>query len=179
MKRFFPFVLIFFFIFVNALSFVGCSSSSESGKYETRACWVSSVGNLDFPSKMGLSSAQLRKEIDEIISNCKKIGLNTIFFQVRPNGDALYRSEVFPWSKYLSGKQGVAPDQAFDPLSYFVEKAHKNNIELHAWINPYRIGSGENVAATLSHNNPAILHPEYTIQSATGLYYNPGLPEVR
>ena len=179
MKRFFPFVLIFFFIFVNALSFVGCSSSSENGKYETRACWVSSVGNLDFPSKMGLSSAQLRKEIDEIISNCKKIGLNTIFFQVRPNGDALYRSEIFPWSKYISGKQGVAPDNSFDPLQYFIEAAHKNNIELHAWINPYRIGTGENVAATLSSNNPAILHPEYTIQSATGLYYNPGLPEVR
>lgn len=179
MKRISLFVLIFFFIFVNALSFVGCSSASERRTFETRACWVSSIGNLDFPSKMGMSASDLRKEIDDIIINCKNIGLNTIFFQVRPNGDALYRSDIFPWSKYLSGKQGVAPDQAFDPLNYFVEKAHKNNIELHAWINPYRIGTGENIAATLSSNNPAILHPEYTIQSATGLYYNPGLPEVR
>ncbi len=179
MKRILLFVFIFFFVFINALSFVGCSSASERRDFETRACWVSSIGNLDFPSKMGMSAANLRKEIDDIIINCKNIGLNTIFFQVRPNGDALYRSKIFPWSKYLSGKQGVAPDQAFDPLHYFVEKAHKNNIELHAWINPYRIGTGENIASTLSSNNPAILHPEYTIQSATGLYYNPGLPEVR
>lgn len=179
MKRILLFVFIFFFIFVNALSFVGCSSAAESNKFETRACWISSIGNLDFPSKMGMSAANLRKEIDEIIKNCKNIGLNTIFFQVRPNGDALYCSEIFPWSKYLSGKQGVAPDQSFDPLQYFIQQAHKSNIELHAWINPYRIGTGENIAPTLSQNNPAIVHPEYTIQSATGLYYNPGLPEVR
>ena len=179
MKRILLFVFIFFFVFVNALSFVGCSSASERGDFETRACWVSSIGNLDFPSKMGMSAKNLRKEIDDIIINCKNIGLNTIFFQVRPNGDALYRSKIFPWSKYLSGKQGVAPDQAFDPLRYFIEKAHKNNIELHAWINPYRIGTGENIASTLSSNNPAVLHPDYAIQSATGMYYNPGLPQVR
>ncbi len=179
MKRILLFVFVFFFIFVNALSFVGCSSAAEGGNFEARACWISSIGNMDFPSKMGMSAANLRKEIDEIIKNCKNIGLNTIFFQVRPNGDALYCSEIFPWSKYLSGKQGVAPDQSFDPLQYFIQQAHKSNIELHAWINPYRIGTGENVASTLSKSNPAILHPEYTIQSATGLYYNPGLPEVR
>ncbi len=179
MKRILLFVFVFFFIFVNALSFVGCSSAAEHLEFETRACWISSIGNMDFPSKMGMSAANLRKEIDEIIKNCKNIGLNTIFFQVRPNGDALYCSEIFPWSKYLSGKQGVAPDQSFDPLQYFIQQAHKSNIELHAWINPYRIGTGENVASTLSKSNPAILHPEYTIQSATGLYYNPGLPEVR
>ena len=179
MKRILLFVFIFFFVFVNALSFVGCTSASETLKYETRAVWISSIGNLDFPSKMGMSAAQLRKEIDGIITNCKNIGINTIFFQVRPNGDALYSSEVFPWSKYLSGTQGVAPDQSFDPLHYFIQRAHKSNIELHAWINPYRIGTGDNVAATLSKDNPAIVHPEYTIQSDSGLYYNPGLPEVR
>ncbi len=179
MKKFICIVLITAFSFLNAFSFIGCSSAQADQPQEVRACWVSSIGNLDFPSKMGLSKSQLQAEIDGIIENCRNMGLNTIFFQVRPNGDSLYNSKVFPWSKYLSGKQGVAPAGNFDPLTYFISKAHKAGIFLHAWINPYRIGTGENVIKELSADNPAVMHPEYTVQSKSGLYYNPGLPEAR
>ena len=179
MKRIIAFVLAIVFTGLNVFSFVGCSSAEAAGGQEVRACWVCSVGNMDFPSDMGLSAEKLSQEIDTIVKNCKDTGLNTIFFQVRPNGDALYNSEVFPWSVYLSGKQGVAPDRNFDPLEYFVQQAHKNGIALHAWLNPYRIGSGKNVWDSLSKDNPAVLHPEYAIESETGLYYDPGLPEVR
>lgn len=179
MKRTVSLVLVIFFAFSYALSFIGCSASRVHINSEIRACWVSSIGNMDFPSRKGLSAAQLRSEIDAILVNCKNMGLNTIYFQVRPNGDALYRSDIFPWSEYLSGKQGVAPDRGFDPLKYFVEKAHKNNVQLHAWINPYRIGTGKDVVKSLSKDNPAVQHPEYAIQSETGLYYDPGLPAVR
>ncbi len=178
MKKAISFILIAVFSFTNAFSFIGCVAQEERAD-EVRACWVSSVGNLDFPSGMGLSAAALKAEMDEIIKNCRKIGLNTIFFQVRPMGDALYRSEVFPWSVYLSGTQGVAPDQGFDPLAYFVRVAHEAGIALHAWINPYRIGAGENVWEKLSADNPAKQHREYTVTSNSGVYYNPGLPEAR
>ncbi len=168
---------IFICIWVMVFSMLPLQAAAEEG--EVRACWVASVGNLDFPSRMGLSSQGLKDEIDAIIENCKDMGLNTIFFQVRPTGDALYRSEIFPWSAYLTGTQGKAPDSGFDPLAYFIERAHKAKIQLHAWINPYRIGTGTNVWSRLSADNPAVLHPEYTVTTADGLYYNPGLPEVR
>ncbi len=179
MKRILSSILVVIFAVLNVFSFAGCGSAEAAGGQEVRACWVCSVGNMDFPSDMGLSAEKLRQEIDAIIKNCKDTGLNTVFFQVRPNGDALYDSDVFPWSVYLSGKQGVAPQGNFDPLEYFIQQAHKNGIALHAWLNPYRIGSGKNVRASLSADNPAVLHPEYTIESETGLYYDPGLPEVR
>ncbi len=168
------------FLFVLAISTVmsGCDPA-QTEAVEMRACWVSTVGNLDFPSKPGLSREQLQMEIDEIVKNCSKFGLNAIFLQVRPNGDALYRSSVFPWSAYLSGEQGVAPDKQFDPLEYFLDQAHDRKIELHAWINPYRVGTGEDVLNSLSADNPARLHPEYTVTTSEGVYYNPGLPEVR
>ena len=177
MKKAGSLLLIIVFTFMNAFSFIGCRQTEAAE--EVRACWVCSVGNLDFPSRQGLGSLDLMKEIDQIVINCKNTGINTIFFQVRPNGDALYRSEVFPWSVYLSGKQGVAPEGNFDPLAYFIEKAHAAGIALHAWINPYRIGSGSDVWSGLSADNPAVVHPEYTITSDSGVYYNPGLPEAR
>ncbi len=179
MKKWISFILIAVFSFVNAFSFIGCKEVAAKEDREVRACWVASIGNLDYPSSMGLSVASMKSEIDAIIENCRLYGLNTVFFQVRPNGDALYNSEVFPWSIYLTGKQGKAPADGFDPLAYFVKAAHNAEIELHAWINPYRIGSGSKVWEGLSADNPAVLHPEYTITSETGVYYDPGLPEAR
>lgn len=178
MKRTLKMILIAVLSMVNTFSFVGCRGVSAASE-EVRACWVASVGNLDFPSDMGLSAAKLRAEIDSIIANCLDMGLNTIFLQVRPMGDALYRSDIFPWSVYLSGTQGVAPEEGFDPLAYFAKKAHAANIELHAWINPYRIGTGTDVWEKLSKDNPAVLNPEYTITCNAGVYYNPGHPEAR
>ncbi len=177
MKKTINTLIVIVFALVNAFSFIGCKEVAAES--ETVACWVASIGNLDFPSKQGLSADALAGEIDDIVYNCKKMGINTIFFQVRPNGDALYCSDIFPWSVYLSGTQGGAPDMQFDPLEYFVDKAHAENIALHAWINPYRIGSGESVWSSLSKENPAVLHKEYTVTTPAGVYYDPGLPDVR
>ena len=178
MRKYLNFMIVAVFSLVNVCFMIGCGPEANASS-EVRACWVASVGNMDFPSDMGLSADELRAEIEEIVKNCRDTGLNTIFFQVRPTGDALYRSSVFPWSRYLSGKQGKAPDKGFDPLEYFVEQAHDYGIELHAWINPYRIGSGKKVWDGLSSDNPAVIHPEYTITTDTGVYYDPGIPQVR
>lgn len=143
---------------------------------DIRGVWVSTVSNIDFPSKPGLSVKEMQTELDLIVDTCSSYGINTIFFQVRPNSDALYNSSVFPWSEVLTGTQGRAPQGGFDPLLYIIQKAHASGISLHAWINPYRIGD----PSKLSASNPASLHPEWTISASDGkLYYNPAIPEVR
>lgn len=148
---------------------------------EMRGVWVSTVYNLDFPSSPTADSQRLMAETDEIISNCSEMGFNAIFLQVRPGSDAIYPSAIYPWSSYLSGAQGQAPSDGFDPLKYWIDKCHEKSIELHAWINPYRITkNGDKEYASLSQSNPAVMHPEWTVKYSDGnYYYNPALPEVR
>ena len=162
--------------------------AGESGgteKSELRGVWVSSVVNIDYPSKPTTNPEVLKAEALKVLDNAANLGLNAIFLQVRPTSDALYKSNIFPWSKYLTGKQGVMPDGGFDPLAFWVEEAHKRGMELHAWINPYRItkkGSGEpnHDFASLDPSNPAVLHPDWVVKYGDGnLYYDPGIPEVR
>lgn len=166
---------------VPASEYVKGNSSSK----EMRGVWIASVFNIDFPSAKGLSAEQQKQEIDSIIKNCLEANLNAIFFQVRPSADALYDSSIFPTSEFLSGTQGGKFAGGFDPLKYIIEQAHNNGIELHAWINPYRITMGSEASpkhdvSALSKNHPARLHPEYTVPYADGkLYFNPGLPEVQ
>ena len=143
---------------------------------EVRGVWIASVFNIDYPSQTDLSADKLKGEIDDIIATCKSIGLNTVFFQVRPSCDALYDSDIFPVSTSLSSSGSLA----FDPLKYFVSEAHKNNIFLHAWVNPLRITVSANSEGKLPQNSPAVMHPEWTIKYADGkLYFDAGLPEVR
>ena len=152
---------------------------------EMRGVWVSSVYNLDYPSRQGLDGAQLRQEADTIIENAKNWGLNAVFLQVRPSADALYPSELVPWSAVLSGTQGQAPADSFDPLAYFVERCHAEGLELHAWLNPYRItrtaaASREEAFALLCDGHPAKALAEHVVFHSDGcLYYDPGKPEVQ
>ena len=147
---------------------------------EMRGIWIASVININYPSKTGLSEKELKAELDSIVENTKDAGLNTIFFQVRPTADALYPSDIFPYSKYISGTQGVAPDNEFDSLAYILEKASENGLDVHAWVNPFRVTMYESDEEELSESNPAVIHPEYTVKFADGkTYFNPGIPEVR
>lgn len=160
---------------------LACAAGTPKASDEMRGVWVSSVYNLDYPAKATTSPQTLRAEADAILDNCAKWGLNAVFLQVRPSSDALYDSDLFPWSKYLTGTQGTAPADGFDPLAYWVEGAHKRGLELHAWINPYRITKGKLTEwESLSADNPAKQHPEWVVQYTDGnYYYNPGLPTVR
>lgn len=150
-----------------------------------RGVWVSTVYNLDYPSQAGLTARALAEEAEAIIENAKKWGLNAVFLQVRPSGDALYSSETQPWSALLSGKQGQAPAEGFDPLAYFVERCHQNGLELHAWLNPYRItrtaaATREEALAQLCDSHPARLLADCLVFHSDGcLYLDPGRPEVR
>lgn len=147
--------------------------------------WVASVNNLDFPSKPGLSADELKVELEGIIATVKKAKLNAVLFQVRPASDALYKSKLFPVSAYLTEKQGAPLPDGFDPLEYMVARCHEEGIELHAWLNPYRItlGSTERPNQDLSalcEGHPARLHPEWVVAYPDGkLYFNPAISEVR
>ena len=105
---------------------------------EFRAVWVATVDNTDWPSKPGLSTEEQQREAIAILDTAAMLHLNAVIFQVRPHCDALYRSDLEPWSYYLTGEQGKAPDPYYDPLEFWVKEAHDRGLELHVWFNPYR-----------------------------------------
>ena len=146
---------------------------------EMRGLWIASVSNINYPSKTGLTEKQLKAEIEEIFENAHSLGINSVFFQVRPACDALYNSDIFPASRYVSGTQGKTVS-GFDSLEYVLEVAERYNIDVHAWVNPFRVAMDDTEAATLSDNHPVSQHPEYAIRYGDGkTYLDPGNPEVR
>lgn len=143
---------------------------------EVRGVWIASVFNIDYPSKTDLSADELKAEIDDILDTCAENGLNTVFFQVRPSCDALYKSDIFPISKVLSSDGKLT----FDPLEYIVAEGHRRNIFIHAWVNPLRITLNSHDIDSLSEDSPARKNPDWTVAYDDGkLYFNPGIPEVR
>lgn len=143
---------------------------------EVRGVWIASVYNIDYPSQTDLSADVLKAEIDAILDTCERNSLNTVFFQVRPTCDALYKSEIFPVSANLS----TSGTLVFDPLEYIVTEAHQRNIFVHAWVNPLRVTMSSHDTSALPDGSPAKEHPEWTVPYADGkLYLNAGLPEVR
>ncbi len=146
-------------------------------KYEFRAVWVATVSNIDWPSQKGLTSEQQKAEAIQLIEMNKKLGMNTIILQVRPAADALYQSDLEPWSRYLSGIQGQAPQPFYDPLKFWIEECHKRGMELHAWLNPYRVA--QKFDEPLSTSHVAFEHPEWIIKYGQKLYFDPGIPQTR
>ncbi len=105
---------------------------------EFRGVWVATVGNIDWPSKQGLTTDEQKQEALAILDTIVALNMNAVVFQVRPHSDAIYQSAIEPWSHYLSGIQGKAPDPYYDPLQFWIDESHKRGLELHAWFNPYR-----------------------------------------
>lgn len=165
--------------------FAVSAEGNTSDQVDFRGVWVSTVVNIDYPTKPTTDVEVLKSEALKILDNAKDMRMNAVFLQVRPTSDAIYKSKYFPWSKYLTGSQGTAPAGDFDPLEFWITEAHKRGIELHAWLNPYRVTKKESKDPihdfnSLTPNNPAKLHPEWVVKHADGnLYYDPGIPEVR
>ena len=131
-------------------AYAGPVSGASSGSGEMRGVWVS---YLDW-NGWAKDEAGYKKAMDQTLDLCVQKGLNAVFLQVRPDGDAMYPSQYFPWSKFASGKQGKNP--GYDPLAYAVQAAHQRGLQLHAWINPYRITGYLNRYSDLCASNPAI-----------------------
>jgi uncharacterized lipoprotein YddW (UPF0748 family) len=144
---------------------------------EFRGVWVATVANMDWPSKAGLSTWDQQRELLAILDRATSLGLNAIIFHVRPGGDAFYSSPYEPWSQYITGRQGRAPEPPWDPLAFAVEAAHKRGLELHAWFNPYRAAYVRDtaLAATqIARAQPGLVRPYGRF-----LWMDPGSAEVR
>jgi uncharacterized lipoprotein YddW (UPF0748 family) len=153
-----------------------CAPDPTAPKRQLRGEWIATVGNLDWPSRPGLSVAQQQAELLSWYDEAVARRLNAVVLQVRPTADTFWPSRLEPWSKYLTGTQGQDP--GYDPLRFAVRQAHKRNLEFHAWFNPYRVSLDTDRSA-LAPGNPARVHPDWVVAYGGRLYFNPGVPAVR
>ena len=156
--------------------------AADLPKREFRGAWIASVANIDWPSSPGLSVSKQKQDLRVLLDELKFSGINAVFFQIRPECDALYESNYEPWSYWLSGKQGTPPSPYYDPLAFAIEEAHKRGMELHAWFNPYR---AERAVGNypLDESHVVVQHPEWVFTFTKDTYplkiLNPGIPMVR
>lgn len=157
---------------------LGVKTVKVSHQREFRGAWITVVWNSDWPSKPGLSVEQQKTELLEIIKQLQSLNFNALILQVRPEGDAVYASPIEPWSAWITGTQGKAPEPVYDPLEFAIEECHKRNIEVHAWFNPYRAKtttkSGSNVSPHI-----AITNPEVVYKWGNQLWMDPGAKIVQ
>ena len=176
MNRIFPTVCLLAALALPALAQQSADTPPPVAR-EFRGAWVASVANIDWPSKPGLSSWQQKSELVAILDRAVELNLNAILLQVRPAADALYGSPYEPWSAYLTGVEGKAPEPYYDPLTFAVAEAHARGLELHAWFNPYRARH----ASAKVPNSPAHIsatHPELVRSYGRYLWMDPGEPKV-
>jgi uncharacterized lipoprotein YddW (UPF0748 family) len=147
-----------------------------SHRREFRGAWVACVWNGDWP-KAGLSVAQQKAELIKIIEKLQALNFNALVLQVRPEGDAMYASQLEPWSVWLTGTQGQAPNPFYDPLEFAIAECHKRNIELHAWFNPYRASTSKQRKNVRPHI--AVTNPEVVYEWGTQLWMDPGAKIVQ
>lgn len=157
----------------------------EEKTSEFRGVWVATVYNLNMP--VLTSETQYKAAFQTLLNQVKAANMNAIVFQVRPNNDAFYDSAYAPWSKWLTGTEGVDP--GWDVLGYMIEQCHLNGIEFHAWLNPYRVANSTldktSVLSSLSTENFARQRPDLVIAGnidSNDRYpyiLNPGEPEVK
>ena len=145
---------------------------------EFRGAWIAAVSNIDWPSRPGLPSDSQKAELIRMFDRLRELRMNVAILHIRPAGDALYASELEPWSEYLTGSQGKPPEPYYDPLEFAVREAHARGLELHAWFNPYRARhpSARTAAAP---NHISVAHPHLVHRYGTHLWMDPGEPEVR
>ncbi len=154
--------------------------NNKTSTQEMRAIWVPfmslNMHGTDY------SENSFKQKFNNIIDESKKLNINTLIVQVRPFGDALYKSKYFPWSHILTGEQGKDP--GFDPLLYMINQTHDAGLEFHAWVNPLRI-QVNNSPPTIAPNNPYhsfksnYNYQDIILELQNGIYYNPGYSEVR
>lgn len=140
---------------------------------EWRAVWVSYLewAAMDFSTEDAF-----RAGVVQLLDNCTGLGLNTVLAQVRPFGDALYRSTLFPWSHLCTGVQGQDP--GFDPLDVLLTEAHARGLSLEAWVNPYRLRSSASMPPAIAESSLLNTHPEWVCTVNEGAYLNPAIPEA-
>ncbi|MFM7364486.1 MAG: family 10 glycosylhydrolase [Cuspidothrix sp.] len=148
-----------------------------SHRREFRGVWVATVWNSDWPSKASLTVEQQKAELVAIIKQLQALNFNALVLQVRPEGDALYASKLEPWSAWITGTQGKAPEPLYDPLELAIAECHKRNIELHAWFNPYRARANSKINPV--HPHIAVTNPDIVYPWGTQQWMDPGAKIVQ
>ena len=168
------------FICLCMIFLSSCGDKREQAEKteEIRAVWISIYDMAQFK---GISEGGFRGKTENMFKDISDRGFQHVFIQVRPSSDAFYKSEIFPWSKYISGEEGRSP--GYDPLEIFLDVAHSHNLKVHVWINPYRISGTSSDMEKLSPDNPARKMYEQNRNdiyfSTQGIYYNPASERVQ
>lgn len=164
---------VFFLLLMAGRVFAQVQTGSAYPKREFRGAWIQSV-NGQF---RGMPTEKLKQNLIGQLNSLQKAGINAVIFQVRPEADALYASRLEPWSRFLTGVQGKAPEPYWDPMQFMIDECHKRGMEFHAWINPYRTKT--TLKSELAPNHVYHIHPEWFVTYGDQLYFDPALPESR
>ena len=151
---------------------------AQAQKKEFRGVWIASVDNTDWPAKGVVDVATQKASFINLLDMHKRNGMNAVIVQIRPAADAFYPSTLEPWSQWLTGIQGQAPNPYYDPLAFMLVEAHKRGMEFHAWLNPYRaVFSIKNANITSMHVTRQ--HPDWFIAFGDKKYFDPGNKEAQ
>lgn len=167
-------------------------NNARQNQEPVRGIWLATVSRLDWPPQTSINAStptirinQQQQALKEKLDKLKTLGINTVFFQVKPDGTALWPSKILPWSDVLTGN--IGGDPGYDPLQFMLDEAHKRGIKVHAWFNPYRVSVNTRPATVAELKNtlslhPAsvfVLHPDWVRTSGDRFVLDPGIPEVR
>ena len=153
------------------------SVSSAQPKHEMRMVWIATVNNIDWVPAGAVEPYRQQEAMIAMLDTFKRLNINAIVLQIRPTADAFYQSHVEPWSHFLTGKQGRAPYPYYDPLAFTIEQAHKRNIDVHVWLNPYRLLNSDNTDI-LQRNSLFFSRPNMFIKYGTQYFFNPARQET-
>jgi len=156
-----------------------------------RGVWLTTVSRLDWPPMSSVNASpanrisQQQKALIDKLDNLKSLGINTVFFQVKPDGTALWRSKILPWSDMMTGK--IGEDPGYDPLQFMLDEAHKRGMKVHAWFNPYRVSTNVKPSTVNELNNTLSLHPasvfvlhrDWIRTAGDRFVLDPGIPDAR
>lgn len=167
---------VLFFILLSSCSLI--KQKNDIPKTEFRGVWIATVVNIDWPQRGGDPWEKQKEDYLRILNFYKDLNFNAVVVQIRTAGDAFYNSNLSPWSRFLSGAEGIAPETDQNPLKWLIREAHIRGFEFHAWLNPYRATFDLNTEV-LSENHDYFKHPDWMIKYGKKYYYDPGLPEVQ
>ena len=168
------------FFFVRALMVFGCIVATtvllraQPPKREFRGTWIHTVGNREYRN---MTPDQMREHYQSLLDSFERAGINVVIYQIRPQADAFYMNSLEPWSRFITGNQGVAPNPIWDPLQFMIDQCHARGMELHAWLNPYRVTS--NASEELHPSHLFFKRPELFLKYGNQLYFDPGEPDSR
>ncbi len=162
-------------VLLAAIGVLGCSSAPAGNpKREFRGAWLHVIGQSQWQNK---TTAQAKAYIEDQMRRLQEAGCNAVIFQVRPTADAMYESDLEPWTAWLTGKRGKAPNPKWDPMAYAIEEAHRRGMEFHAWLNPYRVTSSAKEVLPQSH--AAVKEPHRFVKFNGQTFFDPAYQENR